>query len=84
MSDDCGTYSAAQRHRRKGEPLDPACLEANRAYMANYRATKEGARERSRLENSARTRALYRLKADHQDEYTRYYAQELASARGAK
>jgi hypothetical protein len=84
MSDDCGTHSAAQRHRRKGEPLDPACLEANRAYMANYRATNDGARERSRRENSARTRALYRLKAGHQDEYVRYYAEELAMARRAK
>jgi hypothetical protein len=24
----CGTYAAARRHQRKGEPLDPACSQA--------------------------------------------------------
>jgi len=29
----CGTRAAAARHRRRGEPLDAACVEAERAYM---------------------------------------------------
>ena len=28
----CGTYAAAARHRRHGEPVDAACVEAERAY----------------------------------------------------
>lgn len=30
----CGTYAAARRHERNGEPVCEACLEARRAYIA--------------------------------------------------
>ena len=34
----CGTRAAAVRHRRRGEPVDPACAAAERAYRsAAYR-----------------------------------------------
>ena len=29
----CGTRAAAARHRRRGEPLDVACVDAERAYQ---------------------------------------------------
>ena len=29
----CGTYAAARRHQRRGEPLDDACAEALREYV---------------------------------------------------
>jgi hypothetical protein len=32
----CGTPAAAKRHRRKGEPLDDACIAAERAYQREY------------------------------------------------
>lgn len=31
----CGTHTAHQRHVRKGEPVDDACLHAERAYQRN-------------------------------------------------
>jgi len=34
----CGTYGAAQRHRRRGEPLDQACKDARRDYMRDFRS----------------------------------------------
>lgn len=37
----CGTYTAAMRHRRRGEPLDAACSVALADYQAEqYRARK--------------------------------------------
>lgn len=36
----CGTRSAYTRHLSRGEPIDDACREANRAYAADYRRRK--------------------------------------------
>lgn len=42
---ECGTYAAAVRHKRRGEPLDPACEEAYLTYrreaVAKHRAKKK-------------------------------------------
>lgn len=35
--ENCGTYSAAQRHRRRGEKPCPPCREAAAAYMREHR-----------------------------------------------
>ncbi|GAA0550037.1 hypothetical protein GCM10010172_35120 [Paractinoplanes ferrugineus] len=35
----CGTPSAWARHKRRGEPVDQACIEANRAYMRRWSRT---------------------------------------------
>lgn len=32
----CGTYAAATRHQKRGEPLDDACIEARRAKNLEY------------------------------------------------
>ena len=49
----CGTVSAYSRHRRRGEEVDQACLEANRAYgrekHREYRERKKREAERQRL-----------------------------------
>ena len=34
VSQPCGTYAAARRHQRNGEPLCDACREALRAHQA--------------------------------------------------
>lgn len=48
----CGTYAAAVRHRRRGEPLDDECRLAERAYLLplqrSWRA-RNADRERARL-----------------------------------
>jgi hypothetical protein len=36
----CGTVSAAQRHRRRGEPIDPECHQAELAYRRARRQQK--------------------------------------------
>lgn len=47
--DPCGTYGAAQRHRKYGEPLCSPCLGADRKYKADkareYRAASKARRE---------------------------------------
>lgn len=44
----CGTYGSAQRHRKYGEQLCEACLQADRVYKAEkargYRAAKKARR----------------------------------------
>lgn len=39
----CGTYAAAARHQRNGEPLDAACEEALREYRAAAQARRRAA-----------------------------------------
>lgn len=40
----CGTYAAADRHKRRGEELDPACKLALRNYYTEQRARKRAKR----------------------------------------
>lgn len=37
----CGTLSAYKRHKRKGEPVDPACMAAMKADSASRRASAD-------------------------------------------
>ena len=39
----CGTTSAARRHRKRGEPMDTACRQAEAADVAKRRARKAAA-----------------------------------------
>lgn len=36
----CGTYAAARRHERKGEPIDEACAAALAAHQREMRAQR--------------------------------------------
>jgi len=36
----CGTHKAFSRHKRRGEPVDDACLEAGRAYSRDYQNSR--------------------------------------------
>lgn len=67
----CGTYAAYQRHKRKREPSDDACREANRRYSAERRASSPAARGYDRQYNHARTRALEELGRKHPAELHR-------------
>lgn len=54
----CGTYAAAARHARHGEPLDPACEQARRAYkLGRQRARTERLRRAAGGSGSRRDEA---------------------------
>lgn len=46
---ECGSYKAFARHRRLGEEVDDACLEASREYSRTYKAKARRAKELKRL-----------------------------------
>ena len=50
----CGTYAAYQRHVKRREPIDQACREANRRYMADWRSRDGQAQRRDRNHMRAR------------------------------
>lgn len=58
----CGTKVAAWRHRRKGEPVDRACLDAAAEYARDRRVRK-------RQERPAREEALEALAWRHPEEF---------------
>jgi hypothetical protein len=80
MAPECGTYAAYQRHKRRVEPIDDACREANRVYAANYRASNPQARTRDRTYGNARHRALQRLRQRHPAEFNRLLAEEIVAS----
>lgn len=49
----CGTYSGYERHRRKGEPADAACLAAKAAYRRRYYAENRERIREQRKQKSA-------------------------------
>lgn len=82
----CGSYGGAQRHRRNGEELCPACDAAEKAYRADYRATRitplQMAAYRKRMR--ARGRALTRLARLHPAQFQELYRRELAQLSAAE
>ncbi len=72
-----GTYAGYQRHRIDREVACETCRDANRAYMADFRARRPDVAERGRGGRRAASRALWRLADMHRDEYDRLYADEL-------
>lgn len=62
----CGTYPAYVRHRKYGEPVDVACLEAQRVYK---RAARRRAVALQRLHRVARSEAMEALVHRHAEEY---------------
>lgn len=45
----CGSYKAFSRHKRRGEEVDTACLDASREYSRNYQRERRKAEELKRL-----------------------------------
>jgi len=39
----CGTHAAYARHKTRGEPIDPRCLNAERTYQRNRKREQRGA-----------------------------------------
>ena len=76
----CGTYSGYQAHRRRGEPFDQACRDANAAYMREFRAENQANYTREKAANAARSRALYRLAEAHPREFGRLLLDEQSRA----
>ena len=74
----CGTYAAYQRHYKRGQPIDQECRDANRRYMADWRARNGEAQRRDRNLNRARSRALEALGRAHPFELNRLMHAELA------
>lgn len=86
----CGTYAAAARHTRRGEPLCEPCVEARRAWWRErariaysipaYRA-RENARTASRLRRRRQTDTAWAERVNRQRKQRR--AAERAAARDA-
>lgn len=74
----CGTYAGWYRHGRRGETPCGPCLAAQRAYHRDYLARNPEVRERRRLENAARSRAMTRLAAESRARFRELYNEELA------
>lgn len=76
--DKCGTYAGWNQHQQRNEPQCQPCLAAQRAYMADYRASNPAFVERNRLRGAARSRALTRLANEYQRRFAEIYDEELA------
>ena len=76
----CGTYGAYQRHLRRYEDVCPACKEASRAYIREYRRASRAKDPSSRQPQkyaAARGRALARLAHIYPEIYRALYVEEM-------
>lgn len=73
----CGTRSAFERHRRRGEPADEACRDANREY---HRRRYAGELAVEAEERAMRQEALEALAHLHPEEFARLLARVQAEA----
>lgn len=71
----CGTRAAFERHRRNGEPIDPACRDANNEYHRQHYAGMVAIRA---AERAMRQEALEALAHLHPDEFARLLARVQA------
>lgn len=69
----CGTRAAAERHRRKGEPLCEPCREAERQYRRDERTRKAQTRGKKMADkiNQAKKKSF----PDREEELLEMYAQ---------
>ena len=74
--DECGTYAAYQRHRRRRERACDACREASRVYHSNRRRDPK-VRAAENRDTNARSRALWRLADEHRARFRELFAEEL-------
>jgi hypothetical protein len=75
----CGTRAAFERHRRRGEPADAACRDANNEY---HRLRYAGLLGIEAEERAMRQEALEALAHRHPEEFARLLAQVQAEALG--
>ena len=76
-----GTYAGWNWHRRTGNlPVCLDCREAARQYKARRRANVPESYRTEKDQNSARSRALFRLKRAHEDEFQALYEEEIAKS----
>jgi len=81
--EDCGTYAAYQRHKKRGIPIDDDCKAALREYMREYRENHPDTLKRDRRVATARSRALTRLANAHPGEYSRLLREERQRVLGS-
>lgn len=74
----CGETRGYQAHRKRNEPPCDACREAQRVYVAAFRAAKPGAQQRIARKQHARDRALRELARLFPAEFERLYEREVA------
>jgi hypothetical protein len=74
----CGTYSGANRHKRRKETLCGPCRQAHAAYMAEFRARSgPSLQTQERRLVRARSRAAWRLVDRYRDEWRQLVVEEL-------
>lgn len=59
----CGTYAAARRHMRHGEPMDEPCRAALAAYQADQHAKRTAAKAKAAKKPTAREAAAKKTPA---------------------
>lgn len=72
-----GTYAGYQLERKRGLPICDRCREATRVYMAKYRTRRMPGAVHEGMANRARSRALWRLKGMHEDDFALLLADEM-------
>lgn len=72
-----GTNAGWTAHMREGKRPCSACRVAHNEYMRGYRSDPKN-RKRVRADNSARTRALWRLAKNHRKEFLTLVEEERA------
>jgi hypothetical protein len=73
-----GTYGGAQMHAKYDIPMteECGCRVARNEYMAAYRDSNKEVRDRTRIREAARQRALVRLAHLHPGDYRRLLEEE--------
>lgn len=74
-----GTTAGWNRHNRDHIPMCDPCRKAHADYMRDYRRNNTQAREKNNRLTRAQTRALWRLKDLHPDEFQALVAEEFES-----
>lgn len=72
-----GTDAGYQCHRRANETPCDACRAARAAYVRDLRTSNPEYRERGRLDNMARNRAMRRLAKQRPSEFYALFVEEL-------
>src|SRR5690349_1426082 len=72
-----GTNAGYQLERRRGLPVCDACRAARRDYMAGYRTRRLPGAVRAQMANRATSRALWRLRSMHENDFDALFADEM-------
>ena len=77
LRDKCGTNAGYNAHKYYGEPPCDPCIQAGNEYARQRRARNPEKAAQEAVKVVARSRALWRLKDIHTDEFEVLYADEL-------